>query len=215
MQFYNRLYDYIQEYFELVYKYYSRHAVAFLVNYYHISSEDSIWQTDKLHGGAYERVGDLSGIKYDKYLLMPVYFMEETQAEFEGTEEGYQKRSETNLVFPSDYDITPYAGDYVKFEQSYLRPINDTYPLYTVGGIQKSTNTSITFWKTSLYVEQSRTTNELDKQVNNIHVFFDYDKKFHDIYESESMTKLMKKNDDLRSIIKNKFYDSNSGFYLM
>ncbi len=119
------------------------------------------------------------------------------------------------MVFPSDYGITPYAGDYVKFEQSYLRPINDTHPLYTVGGIQKSTNTSITFWKTSLYVEQSRTTNELDNQVNNIYVFFDYDKKFHDIYESESMTRLMKKNDDLRSIVKEKFYDPNSGFYLM
>lgn len=215
MQFYNRLYEYIQEYFELVYKYYSRHAVAFLVNYYHISEEDSIWQTDKLYGGSYERIGDLSGIKYDKYLLMPIYFIEQAGAEFEGTEEGYQKRSETTMVFPSSYGITPYAGDYVKFEQSYLRPIDDTHPLYTIGGVEKATNTSITFWKTNLYVEQSRTTNELDNQTNNVYIFFDYDKQFHSLDESESMTLLMKKNDELRSIIKEKFYDPNSGFYLM
>lgn len=215
MQFYTRLYQYIQEYFELVYKYYSRHAVAFLINYYHISSEESNWQTDKLYNGAYERIGDLSGIKYNKYLLMPVYFMEGAEPEFEGSEEGYQKRTETSMVFPSNYSITPYPGDYVKFKQNYLRPTNDTYPLYTVGGIQKSTNTSITFWKTNLYVEQSRTTNELDNQVNNIYVFFDYDKQFHEIYESKSMTRLMKKDNNLRNIIKEKFYDSNSGFYFM
>ena len=215
MQFYNRLYEYIQEYFQLVYQYYSRHAVAFLVNYYHISKENSIWETDKLYGGAYERLGDLSGIKYDKYLLTPVYFIEETGAEFEGTEEGYKKKSETSMVFPSSYGITPYAGDYVKFEQSYLQPINDTYPIYTVGEIEKSSNTAITFWKTKLYVEQSRSTNELDKQTNGVYVFFDYDKQFHTLDESEGMTRLMKKNEELRYIIKDKFYDPNSGFYLM
>lgn len=215
MQFYNRLYQYIQEYFYLVYTYYSKHAVAFLVNYYNISDSQSIWQKDKLSGGPYERIGDLSGMKYNKYLLMPVFFMEEAGAQFEGNEEGYNKRSETSLVFPTTYGITPYPGDYVKFEQSYLTPINDTYPIYTVGNTEKSTNTTISFWKLTLYVEQSRSTNELDNQINNIKVFFDYDKKFHELEDSENMTRLMKKSNLLKQKITDNHYDKNSGFYLM
>lgn len=216
MQLYTRLYDYINEYFNLVYKYYSKHALAFLVNYYSISSESSVWQTDNLYGGAYERAGSLSGMKYDKYMFMPVFFMEETGSiPLEGNEYGVTKETRTSMVFPSSYGITPYSGDYVKFEQSFLMNDLDNYPIYTVGGVEKATNTPITFWKANLYVEESRSLEEIEEHTSGSFIFIDYAKSFYSLEDGEKITKLMKKNDLLKEKLINNFYDPNSGFYLI
>lgn len=215
MQLYTRLYDYINEYFNLVYNYYSKHALAFLVNYYRISDETSIRQKDKLFGGSYERAGSLSGLQYDKYMLMPVFYMEESTTAFEGNERGVTKETETTLVFPSTYGVTPYSGDYVKFEQSFLMSGVDNYPIYTVGGVEKATNTEVTFWKANLYVEESRTIDEIEDHVNESFIFIDYTKQFYPLDEGEKITKLMKKNEILKNKLDNNFYDPNSGFYLI
>lgn len=213
MQRYERLYSYIHEYQDLVYRFYSKDAVAFITTYYNLNKDTTIWDNENLMGGSYENVGSLTGIRWNRILLFPVYYIDEVSTIFDGQETGYIKEGETNIVFPSIYGIIPYPGDKVKLEQSYLRPNNDVYPVFEVTGVEKSTNTDTLFWKLKLEVE-SRITTDIDKQVSNTYTFFDYDKKVHTFNDAAFLTKMLIKNNDLKGRLKNLF-DQNSGFYLI
>ena len=145
MQLYERLYFYIHDYQDLVYRYYSKHAIAFLTTYYNLDTINTVWDNKDLIYGAYERVGELTGIKFNKYLLIPVFFMTEVSTVYDGSEIGYIKEGNCELVIPSSYGLKPHEGDIVKMEQDYLRPNNDIYPTFIVTGIEKTVNTDITF----------------------------------------------------------------------
>ena len=214
MQKYERLYSYVNEYQDLVYRFYSKDAVAFLTTYYNLNKDTTIWDDEKLMGGAYEDVGNLSGMRWNKILLLPVYFIEDVTTIFDGQEIGYVKEGETSIVIPSSYGIIPYPNDKIKLEQSYLRPTNDTYPIYQVSGVEKSTNTETTFWKLKLEVDQSYLTTDLDLQVSDIYTFLDYDKKIHTVADASFLTKMLSKNNELRGRLKSLF-DDNSGYYLI
>jgi len=214
LQKYERLYSYIREYGQLVYDYYSKHGIAFLTTYYNINTTETVWEDENLLGGAYEEVGEYSGIKFNKILLLPVYFIEEISTAFDAQETGLVKENETSIVIPSSYGITPYSRDLVKLEQSYLRPTNNIYPVFVVSGVEIHPNTDRRFWKLKLEVFQSKTTTQVDNQVENTYVFYDYDKKIHTLEDSESLTKLLTKNSTLRATLKD-LYDENSGFYLV
>lgn len=212
MQNWERLYGYITEWQNLVYQYYSAQGVAFLTTYYNINKDETIWDDTQLFGGAYERTGPYTGIKWDKYLLFPVYFTEEITTGFEGSEIGLVKEQESSIVMPSVYGVTPYAGDVVKFEQEFLRPSNDIYPIYIVTGVEIHPNTDKRFWKLKVKIYQSKTTDDIDDQVENNYVFFDYDKKIHTVANSTTLARMLAKNETLRSRLKN-MWDENSGLY--
>lgn len=214
MQNYSRLYEYIHEYQRLVHDYYSKHGIAFLVTYYNIDSTNTVWDDENLLGGSYERIGNLTGMKFRKILNLPVYWIDEIQSIFDGQQIGYIKEGASTLVFPSTYGFTPYPGDFIKFEQSYMRPTNDTYPIYVVGGVEKSSNTDRVFWKTNIQVRESIKTTEIDPQVTDVLSFVDYDKKIHRLDDAASITRLLLKNTNLSQKLKN-LYDSNSGFYFL
>jgi len=216
MQNYERQYDYIYEYWKLIYDTYSKHAIGYLVTYYNIDTTATIWDNEDLMGGSYEKIGALSGLKWNKYLLIPAYFIEETDTVFDAQDIGYVNEGFSGLVLPSSYGITPYPNDIVKLDQNYLMndPTKDTYAMYSVTGVQKQSPADKTYWKLKLSVEQSRTTTELDKQVSNNYVFYEYDKKIHSVSESQTMTKMLAKSGTLRSNLKN-LYDENSGLYFI
>lgn len=214
IQKYTRIYDYIYDFHRLLYDYYSKHAVAFLVNYYNFDVPNTVWDDDKLYGGSYESTGDLSGKKWNKYLLMPVYFIEEVTTTFDGQDIGYIKEGRTSFVIPSTYGITPYPGDFVKFDQTFLRETNDTYPVFRIEGVEISVNADFRFWKLSAIVYQSKRTTSIDAKVTNTFAFVDYDKKIHTLANSEFLTKLLLKNESLRDNLKD-LYDKNSGFYFI
>lgn len=215
MQKFSRIYDYIHEYQKLVYDVYSKSsAVAYLVTYYNLNASKTTWDNENLMGGAYEKVGDLSGIKRNKILLLPVYFPETISTAFDGQETGYHKDNESTIVIPSSYGITPYPGDALKLEQSYLRATNDTYPMFMVEGVEISANTDKRYWKLNIKVFESKGKELFDSQTSHTYVFFDYDKKIHTLDDSQFLTKMLVKNETLRSNLKNLF-DENSGFYLI
>lgn len=212
MQNWERSYGYIADYQQLVYDYYSRTGVAFLVNYYNIAVDNTVWDDEYMMSGAYQHLGDLTGVKFNKYLLLPVYFIEEITTVFDGQETGYNKMTETAFVIPSSYGLNPYPGDLVKLEQSYLRPINNTYPLYIVGGVEIHPNTDKRFWKLKIKPYHSSDTHEADHQVENTYVFFDYDKKIHTLTDATTLAKMLYKNTQLRSRLEN-LWDPNTGFF--
>lgn len=212
-QKYTRIYDYIHEYQRLVYDFYSKDVVAFLTTYYHINTDSTIWEDENVFAGSYDRVGEYSGIKWDKILLLPVYYIEEVNTAFDGQDIGYVKEGETNFAIPSTYNFVPLPNDKIKMEQSYLRPTNDVYPVFNVAGVEKSVNTDRTFWKLKVKIEQSITETQLENQVENVYSFFEYDKKIHTLEDAQFMSKLLSKNEDLKNCVTANLYDSRSGFY--
>ena len=216
MQFYKRLYDYMGDYWKLVYDIYPKFGIAYLCTYYNINKDETVWDNEFMMGGYYEKFGNLSGIKYDKYLFLPVYFSEETTTDFDAQMEGYINEGQSSITLPWNYGIIPYANDQVFFEQKVLTTPNDPNinPLFGVTGLQKMAHQEKTFWKLKLNVEQSMTTNEINDQVANTYIFFDYTKKIYSIPQSQVLTKMLVKNETTRRILKNR-YDENSGFYFL
>lgn len=211
MQNYNRIYNYFEDYWKLLYDYYSKHGQAYLVTYYNIDKDNTVWDDENLMGGYYEKIGSLSGVKWKKILTLPVYFIGETDRIFDAAEVGLINDGKTEFVIPSSYGITPYASDMILLYQNYLQE-EQTHALFVVTGIQKQSPGDRTYWKCQCNVEQSRTSTELDLQVSENLVFFDYDKKIHTISESIIMTKLLSKNESIKSNLTDLF-DQNSGLY--
>jgi len=213
-QFYERLYWYIHDYQDMIYRFYAKHAIAYLTTYYNIDKEATVWDNVNLIDGAYERVGELTGIKFNKYLVLPVFFITEVTTAYDGNEIGLIKEGNCELVIPDLYGIEPYEGDVVKMESDYLRPNNDVYPTFMVTGKETSTNMDKTFYKLKVEKFQSKTTDEVDKQVNELLVFFDYTKKIYPLKEASFLARMLVKNHELKDQITNLF-DYNSGLYFI
>ena len=213
MQNYNRINDYFNDYWTLLYDFYSKHGQAYLVTYYHIDEDETVWDNKNLMGGYYEKIGEYSGVRWKKILTLPVYFIEETDTIFDAQDIGIVNEGRTGFVIPSSYGITPYPNDIIKLYQNYLQD-DDTYALYVVKGSQKQSPGDKTYWKCSCGIEQSRTSVELDLQVSETLIFYDYDKKIHQVSESVSMTKMLSKNETIRENL-NSLFDQNSGLYFV
>jgi len=214
-QLWQRLYHYIHEYQYLVYEYYAKDAVAFLVTYYHLNKEETIWDNEYVMGGAYEEIGDLTGIRWDKFLLLPIFFIEDVSiVSFDASEIGQNKLTESFFVIPSEYKFIPYPHDIIQFEQDYLQMQPNQHPLYHVSGVEIAPNTDRRFWKLKIEVDQSRTIQEVENQTNDTYMFFEYDKQLHTIENATLLLNLMDMNSKLKASVKNRF-DSNSGFYLL
>jgi hypothetical protein len=212
-QKFERIYDYIHEYQQLIYDFYSKDVVAFLTTFYHIDTDDTVWEDENMFGGSYDRVGNLSGVKWNKILLLPVYYIDEITTSFDAQETGYIKENETTFVIPSTYGIVPLPNDKIKLEQAYLRPNNNIYPIYNISGVEKSVNADRLFWKMKVEVEQSVTSTQLDQQLIDTFTFFEYDKKIHTISDAQFLSRLLSKNETLRGMLRKDLYDSNSGYY--
>lgn len=213
IQNYERMYDYVHEYQELLYDYYAEHAVRFLCTYYNLNFDETIWDDDQIYGGSYTTSGDLSGIKRNKILLLPVYFPEEITTMFEGDEQGYIKNSETSFIIPCKHGFKPYPQDIVKFEQSYLRQTNDTYPLFRVTGVEIHPNTDKRFWKLKCKVFYSKTTEDIDAQVENTYSYVEYNKQIHTLENAQFLSRLLYKGSLLSTTLKQKLFDKRVGFY--
>ena len=209
-----RIYDYINEYLELVYQFYSKDAVAYLVTYYNLDTENTVWEDEKLKGGSYDLVGDYSGLRWKKILLLPVYFPEEISTAFSAEERGYIKENTTTIVIPSTYGITPYAHDLIKLSQNVLRPTNDVYPVFEVTGVEKSVNTDFTFWKLRIEIHEGTKITEVENQVSEVLTFYEYTKKIYSLASAAFLSKLTTKAKTISERLKT-FYDKNSGLYYL
>lgn len=212
IQNYQRIYDYIHEYQNLVYNYYSKHVVAFLVTYYNLNVCDTIWEDEDIMGGAYEQVGDLSGIRRNKILMLPLYYSEEISTLFDAQDIGYIKENETSFVMPSSYNFKPYPNDIIKLEQEFLSPQANNVPLFIVTGVEIHPNTEKRFWKIRCKIFQSEKLESVEVQVENVYSFVEYDKKIHTLEDSQFIAKLLYKHSLLKENLRN-LYDRRCGYY--
>jgi len=217
MQLYKTIYDYIYDYEKLLYDVYSKNVVSYLTTYYHLDLSTTVWDDKNLMGGYYERIGELSGVKWNKILLLPVFFVEAFTNTFDAEERGYISSSaETQIVIPDSYGIVPYPNDVIKFDQSFINTnsIDSKDPLWTCTNTTKSTFGDKTFIKLHMTLEQTRTTDDMDLQTSETYTFYDYTKNIYTLDDAAFMTKILSKSQTVASNLKN-MYDKNTGFYFL
>ena len=183
--------NYINEYQELVYQYYSKEYVSYQVIYYNIDKDESIIDKDILEGGSYSLVGELSGWKWKKIYFLPVFFIEPiTNLTYESTERGLIQEAETSFVFPSSYGITPNEQDLVYFP-TILNPKDDqNNPIFIIKSIEEDIIARVHFYKcTCNILKYDR--KDIDKQVSKSYIFVDYLKRIYPIDIGKSLIELI------------------------
>lgn len=213
MQRWTRIHDYAKDYLQTVYRYYAKHGVAYLVTYYNLDLENSVYDGNILDSGSYTITGELSGLKWRKILLLPVYNIGQITPTFLADEEGFTKKDQVSeFNFPTEYDLQPMPHDFVKFEQDPLDPEKNRYPLYQVVNFDKATNTDISFWKVSLKISYKKE-DDLDDHISKLCVFFDYNKRIYEIDKGTFLYRLLEKDKNLNAI--EDFYNSNASLYFL
>ena len=214
MQNYNRIYNYYYEFWKTVYEVYARQGVAYKTTYYRINTTETVWDNDSGFGGPYEMIGPLSGLRWTKILFFPVYFVSEVKSVWEGRLEGLVNPSDIDITIPSDYGFIPMPGDMLTLDNTYINTEKITNPIFMVSGTKKQTQDDLDYWQAHCNVRESKSNEDIESQVTDTLVFYDYDKKIHTLNDSISLTRILNKNQIISDRLKN-LYDRNSGLYFI
>ena len=215
MQNWQRQQFYIQEIQNLIYNYYGRQTNSFNVTYWNINKDHTVWDNVNMFGGAYEKLGHLSGLKFNKYLTLPCFFFAEfNPATFLADDKGYYKEDISSFIIPSFYGITPYEGDGVKIEQDYLNPNIEKQNLYIITGKEAFPNTETRFWKLTVKPWETKHEVDINDQVIETKMFYDYDKKIHSLSEARTLTNMLIKDKKLKQKL-DEHWNSRCGLYFI
>jgi hypothetical protein len=213
MQNWLRLYHYPSDYLNLVYRYYAAHGIAYVCTYYHLDIPNSTLDLDVLDAGSYEIVGDLSGLVWEKIVMLPIYNTDQIQPAFTADERGFGKHEQTtNFNFPTLYNIQPTARDFIHFEELPLNEGNAPNvdnPIYQVINFEKATNSYFSFWKVAAKVSWYKKS-QIEANVRETFAFVDYEKQIYQIDTAQMLFKLLEKNSKLGT---KKFYREQVGWY--
>ena len=201
------------DYYELLFLYYAACGKSIQCTYYSLDLNNSTYDKSVLDAGTYEKVGDLSGLLWNKILLLQVYQPDTLTLNFTGDEKGFGKFDQlTTLWIPSIYEIRPQVHDFVHFSNIEQRGnrFKVNQPIYEVVNLEKATNAESTFWK--LYLKPATFDKpEIDKQLCGNYTFINYENK---MYRTDNAIFLSKIADKNHSLSGNDFFNSVSGLYL-
>lgn len=213
-----RNFNYIQDYYSIVYKIYSECYIAsYPVTYYSINMEKSIFD-DELNTFSYlkDNVGSLSGIRFNKISMFPVYGIEQIRPTFSSSEKGgitYSEGVLTKIVFPSVYGLKPLEGDYVDLSFGYGGEVFLNNMIYLVNSVS-IVHQGVTF---QLYQLDLRVSNviksQLEQQVVEDFMFYEFNKRILPLSNVTYLLKIYKRLSDVSNSI-NSLFDNKTGFYI-
>jgi len=216
-----RKYNYIEDYFHTVYELYAEEYVsAYPVTYYSINKEDTIWENEHINGGSYEKqgVGEWSGVKWRKIIMMPVFGVEQLNMTQTSDERGgmtFQDGMTTQIIFPSLYGLTPVENDIVDLSFGIKHPAKNQKGLFTIGNINISHQGDyFQIYQCRMRVSPFKKP-DLEKQVNEDWMFYEHDKIIVPLEKGLMLTKLQMKSVELTDTINSSVFDSQSSFYLI
>ena len=214
-----RAYNYIEDFFRTLYELYSKHYVpSYPVTYYSTDIANCIWDSEQLNAGSYEKggVGELSGIKWAKIQMLPVWGVEPVQMLQDSNEKGgmtFREGASTQIIFPSLYGLIPNEGDVVDLSFGYRTPTVKMKMLYTVNNINMGHQGDF-FQIYQLQLKMAPfTVDELEKQVSSYFMFYDHEKEILPLYNARRLLSLQEMSVNLTNQI-NSLYDRQTGFYL-
>ena len=108
-------YGYLEEYTQLTHEIYSEAQPAVFCDYYSLDKINSIWDDNYI--SSYQDVGDLSGLRWNKVSLYPVFFSEGTPATLNANEKGTTREDSIrpSVVVPHSNCLEPKIYDFLVF----------------------------------------------------------------------------------------------------
>lgn len=201
--------DYVKEYWELVYNYYSQEYVPYLVNYYNFDRDNSVVDKDMLVGGSYELIGDKTGWRWKRIFFLPVFFVEPIQSvPYTSDQRGVINEVETSIVIPGTYNIRPYEHDLVWFIDDFSPSKEDNKPMWEVKTIERDTISKVSFYKLTLSVLKYNI-DQVNNQVSDNYIFVDYFKKIYKYDYGSVLIGTLKDYVDSNELV-NKLIDTNT-----
>lgn len=205
-------YQYPLDYFELLYNYYSAAGNRTPLTYYHLDLSNSVCDKTILAGGSYQRFGELSGRRWKKINMLPVYNIEQVQLALTSDESGNNFNSNTSFFLPTIYQIQPHVHDFMIYEQ--IKERDDPYtaytPMYEVNNVEKTSQAKLTFWKVQLEVS-GNIKDQIEKQLSGNYTFVEYEKQIYPTSDAIFLQKMIVKNSKLNI---NSFFSDKCGLYL-
>lgn len=204
---------FVTEYFKLLTQYYQNWTFPNIsCTYYSIDLENSLMDETKLVGGAYQKTGDLTGLRWRKILNFPINAVEALSTSSSGDDKGVTSSDKmSSVMFPSSNTIEAHNHDFLAFTNDFD---DTTYklrnpPLFEIVNVEKSPDFDTTFYKASCKISYIYM-DELDKRVDGIFNYDDYEKKLYGIDNSIILTQIT---DTVPNHCCNKFYNKNTGLY--
>lgn len=213
-----RIYNYIEDYFVTTYNYYAQCYPAYPVTYYTIDHENTIWEDNKIRGGSYENrgLGKLSGVKWKKILMFPIFVVEEMNPTYDSDERGLIMKDslKTTIAFPSLYGLKPTYDD--KIDLSYAFSNNFTTnirQLFNINGISTShVGEYMQMYQCSLGISGGPVST-IEKQISSYWSFYEHEKAILPLENSKILTQLQSMNNVSANKL-NTSYNSQCGLFL-
>lgn len=214
-----RRYNYYQDYFKTVYEYYVAAYPAYVVTYYSIDFENSVLEDEYLNAGTYDKmgVGTLSGMKWKKISLFPVFGIEQIQPVADSSEDGginFRDSMETTISFPSLFGITPYAGDIVDLNFGFDSPTVKLKPIYYVGNVPALAHSGefYNIYQCPLKLAPFDLT-QVEKQISSYWIFVEHEKRIFTYDKANTLLNIQERAENL-VINMNSLFNSKTSFYL-
>ncbi len=168
---------YVQQYLNQVNRYMYEYRGS-VVTYYRLNQQQSIMDKTLLMGGTYERVGQLSGLRFDQIINFYVAGSEQIVPLLNAEEKGVLVDYRTTIMFPK-IDFEPTMYDFLVF----------TIANEVVGPVFQVVNFSLSYMQNAVPIYKADIKgvgiplNLLQKQAVNIYGYTDIDHAIHPINE--------------------------------
>ncbi|MCK9597029.1 hypothetical protein M0R19_07630 [Candidatus Pacearchaeota archaeon] len=183
--------DYMNEYHDLIYRFYGTEYVVYPCTYFRLDYTNSIKEEDKFESGAYEIVGEYSGYKWHKIYMFPAAFCEPiTSITPTRDERGRVLELTTSFVIPGQLFMQPLYNDLVIFPTTLRQGDFEKYPSYIVSNVERAIFSNETLYKVTVQAFHASET-MINNQVIDEYIFVDYFKKIYPIDVGMQLLSLM------------------------
>lgn len=204
-----RRYNYIEDYFYTSYRLYIELYHAYPITYYSLDFENSIIDDEHLMAMNYEKigVGKLSGIKWKKINLLPVFGVEQIQPSQNSGDKGmtYHESMYSSIAFPSIYGLKPTEWDIVDLNLGFRSSSIKISPLFVVSNINLAhQNDYFQIYQCRLSVAPFDLT-MLEKQISSYYTFLEHEKRIFPIDVSNCLLNIHERFENVAGNLRNLF----------
>lgn len=214
-----RTYNYIQDYYNTVYNYYAQCYPAYPVTYYSLDHDNTVWEDTNLKGGSYEwrGVGPLSGVKWRKILLFPIFTMDAIVPNYDSDQKGYTLKEtiRTNIAFPSIYGLHPTPDDKIDLSFAFNNDIrNSVRTIFDVNNINLShVGEYFQMYQCVLKIS-GKTKALLEQQISSYWMFYEHEKAILPLENAKILMKIQEQSITDAKLIENNIFQKHCGFFL-
>lgn len=201
-----RLTNYIEEYKDLVYKYYSKVNNIVYATYYQLDHTETTY--DPHYVATYHKTGEYSGRKYNKIHTTPLILIQQVLPILDGSERGvtYENTITAFSIDPS-VGLAPHVGDIIEFK------ISEDYAIWEVTNIELSSTLEKPYYRCSVRLINRRS--NFDDQIIHEYMYIEYAKKIYNLEDAINFIYLMSRHTQLVHFLNSKnCYNHNLAYHI-